>query len=833
MLDAFTIEVAVRFDPDSMNTFRIGFRETQVVIAPQAITFSLLNATLQPDSIDQLRLSTKNFQGLSGELYDGQWHHLAFVFRGKTGMQPGRMTIFIDGKTHPEWQKPVSAPGSYTTGTFVLNFIPRESSSANRADELALWTTALPDTLISRHSRDFSEGKHYSTTYNKSDPPAAVFAAARHTFASADYAPGYPSYSVDAGAQLLSYPLPRYRPGTSLQRNFPWFDFAYLSYDYHQAYRVETGKFKYPGWNEAAHARAALAIDSEMYVHWHYYFLLPSPTYNFEDFSRRGTIAGELTHYADLHPEVKTATVLFWVGVHPDRAGFSSKAPYIRSNSSIAPCESDTLYPGIAKDGLTQRRNIDALVKMLPHRDPLCKIDFVNENGEVFGESRTPNAEGYRGSPLIHCIQRDSSAARFDRARWQLRVFSTYTSQFANTKTYPELLQSHFSFYQVAGFLPQYYPQYTVMRRINTKMRGSYYSTPDFYPGHKTWNIWETHGPYHGLDAIRQGRAAELAAGDPYFSPFVCAGWFSDSLNFRPAEWLASLKALGMMGAEFYYPAYFNIANPSDHLPQDPRGYMYQVVMPCYAQAVTSRMEKLFFRSKGFVYQRNFNRVLVYRKDSTAAVYAIHASVFGGNGTAAAITGEVNIDGTILTLKFLPQGATYIYDKSDPANVIFYQLDAWHEPTHPYYWSKDFAFEAEVSDDSFPHVLRTERPENAAANDYTTYTTFVRFSKESQPPLVFDFEPRQEADSVYYIWVRARSVLERSSLLLTIDGKTRVGITAINNGKFSWYCVEMKGKPMPFDLQSGKPHELKIEVKESFVDVDKVLISHSAKMPEN
>src|SRR5437763_8608500 len=51
-----------------------------------------------------------------------------------------------------------------------------------------------------------------------------------------------------------------------------------------------------------------------------------------------------------------------------------------------------------------------------------------------------------------------------------------------------------------------------------------------------------------------------------------------------------------------------------------------------------------------------------------------------------------------LTVPIRRQGSTYIFDNSDPSERVFWQLDAWHESTHPEYWKKDFDFEAEVMD---------------------------------------------------------------------------------------------------------------------------------------
>ncbi len=478
---------------------------------------------------------------------------------------------------------------------------------------------------------------------------------------SMEYAPGYPNYTVSQIDQLKSFPLPRYKPESTLQRNFSWLDFLYMGYDYSKHYKKDN-KWVYPGWNQKEHADAAVALNEEMYRHWNYYFNIATPTYNYATFKNPNCVAGAQVKYANDHPEVKTCTYLFWGAGNPSSAGFDSKRAYIRDSANINPCGKDTSFSKIACDGLTERFFFRKLIALLPARDSLKKIDFVNEDGEVFGNAWTPNAEGYRGTPFIACIQHDSGTARAFRARWQYTVFNTYKKQFIGNDSLPGLKNSSFSFYQVAGFLPTYYSEWKEMRYINSSFHDSYYSTPDFYPGQADHSVFPRYSFYHGLDCIEEGRKYEISAGDYYYSPFIAAGWFADSLNYRPAAWLAATKALAMMGAEFYYPAFFNTVNPVQKTPVDPRGYIYQVAIPAYAQAITSRYEKIFFDTKNFTYNKNGDELVIYRKDNSnprGPVYAIEASVFSpGNFIPPPdeTSETVNIDGNRLKMNLRKQG---------------------------------------------------------------------------------------------------------------------------------------------------------------------------------
>lgn len=655
-------------------------------------------------------------------------------------------------------------------------------------------------------------------------------------FDSLEYAPGYPNYSVSQIDQLKSFPLPRYKANSTLQRNFPWFDFMYMSYDYSKMVRSKDDHFNYPDWNGKNHALAAVDMNVEMYAHWHYYFNIPSPTYNSAKFSKPNTIPGAAVKYADEHPQVQTCTYIFWAGIKPKVLGYNSPKPFVKFNTNINPCNGDSTYPNIANDGRVQRFYLSKLSEAMPHRDSLRKIDFVNENGEIFGDAWTPNAEGYRDNDFIKCIQTDSKNARTSRAKWQYQVFNIYKSQFIGNDSLSGFKNSDFSFYQVAGFLPDYYSEWSEMRKINSSFHHSYYSTPDFYPGQRDHSIFPRYSFYHGLDCMEEGRKYEISLGDNYFSPFIAAGWFADSLNYRPAEWLAATKALAMMGAEFYYPAFFNLSNPKIKPPIDPRGYIYQVAIPAYAQAITSRYEKIFFNSKDFTYIKDKEKLVIYRKDNSnpkGPVYAIHASVFSpGNFISAPdeTTETTNIDGNELKINLRKQGSTYIYDKSDTGNIVFYQLDAWQESTHPYYWSKDFLLEAELYDDTTCFHLRTERPTTADKNDFTKFTTFVCFENVSaiKDTLHYYFEPRKDT-GIYYVWIRARSSNKNpgksSSVTMSIDGQTNFEITGIGKSVFKWYCLTLSGNATYIWTVPDMQHQLQVKAMDQYLELDKIILS--------
>ena len=93
---------------------------------------------------------------------------------------------------------------------------------------------------------------------------------------------------------------------------------------------------------------------------------------------------------------------------------------------------------------------------------------------------------------------------------------------------------------------------------------------------------------------LEEVRRSEIATVDAIFSPFVAAGWhIAEEKNVRPAQWLGLLKILGIWGAEFYYAGFFSLSKPFPI----PENWVWQAVIPSYAQAVTSQYADLFFDS--------------------------------------------------------------------------------------------------------------------------------------------------------------------------------------------------------------------------------------------
>ena len=209
----------------------------------------------------------------------------------------------------------------------------------------------------------------------------------------------------------------------------------------------------------------------------------------------------------------------------------------------------------------------------------------------------------------------------------------------------------------------------------------------------------------------------------------------------------------------------------------------YQAAMPAYAQAIGSRFENillngnLIYNEPNEQYQQpytmlnmpvagaNNTALVVIRKHPDTNEFIIGATLNpnmnANNWTTSSDPRvsqdlQINVAGAATKLNTRRQGSVYYYNKT--ANlVVFYHLDKWHQWQHPMFWSKDFAFEAEVYDNVFgsnPTIHTIDANPNApiANGDFRNYITYTSGSATQQ----YHFYPRS-ANETYYIHLRARN----------------------------------------------------------------------------
>jgi hypothetical protein len=110
----------------------------------------------------------------------------------------------------------------------------------------------------------------------------------------------------------------------------------------------------------------------------------------------------------------------------------------------------------------------------------------------------------------------------------------------------------------------------------------------------------------------------------------------------------------------------------------------------------------------------------------------------------------INFDNQELTFELRRQGSVYVYEKTIDGKTLFYQLDKWHENAHPDYWSKDFYFEAEVSDNliSNNNIFTENKYEK---NDYSNFISYLSLNKNISSS--YYINQRKLAEPLKFIWI--------------------------------------------------------------------------------
>ncbi len=686
---------------------------------------------------------TVQLNGSNKESYnyytDGKWHH--FVFTGST--ITGKKEVWVDGELLESGSKNIPVGGNFAFGASDA------FKSANKLDELAFYNKVLPAQLIRQHYLE-SQGKRHYTFNSKQISSKAIVPQSplQKSLDPKEFAPGYPTYSIQALDQLKQFPLPRYNSSIKSRRNFSWMDITYLHREY-----PNDGTKVFPPVNP----QKAVEMTDELVKKWNYYLEVPcfrsDSTSSNKQYSNSSSIYGALINYANEHPQYPVSTITFQAQITPAHAGFNDSRNFENSQnlpdkyylcdatgkpvksgnkkwlSPLAPLDI------IQKDGQTSQFYLRQLLKYLKNIPAV-----INENGELFGHMRSDAL--LKSDPNV---KKQMEAIRMNNAQYsgwfQYRLDSTYKAEILKL---PTLKNTNYSLYNVSAFNSEYWPDYAQRRKINLWDKKYILSTPDFYP--RTPGNWSNKsGPWNGYGEVAKGRQKEIELGDKFFSPFVAAGWGNEEQNIRPAQWLALLKSMVMLGADFFYVGYFNVTGaggkwPNGVGPNDPRGYIYQAAMPAYAQAIATLVPDFF--EKGTLLNPNIapdkqfrfagsraNELILARKLNNNK-YLLYGSIqansnIAGNVPQSVIT-TIDLEGKKLSFEVRRQGSIYVLDLAG-SSPVFYQLDAWHQYEHPYYWSKDIEVEAELFNSNSSKKLITTH--TGSEFDFSRFTTTIVLEK--------------------------------------------------------------------------------------------------------
>ncbi|MBL7923217.1 MAG: fibronectin type III domain-containing protein [Bacteroidia bacterium] len=658
------------------------------------------------------------------------------------------------------------------------------------------------------------------------------------TYDSLEYATG----NLSAQQQLLSYPLPRFKPGHSLNRNFIWFGIEYFS------------GYQQPNVSRQQMVSNCKVNTEEFHNNWNYYFLVSpnigsySSAANYAD--TNNVVSAALTAVAKRNPGYKTSAICFWpqIGGNITNKNLSNNH-YLKDASNQFLSTSGTVTTSktwspvapassIIADGQAQRAKLQSLVTALGR-----PLDILNENGECI-PLISKNGVVVSSDPSIQADYNSLALPSVNDYRGYKYAYQTklYRDQFMSASP-----GTKFTHYALDGQI-DYRPLWNYAKTINTPINGKYYPTGDFYPRWpNNWKAWA--GAWHGLGWFADCKYLELQNGDDLMSPFVSAGWnIDETVNVRPAQYLAMLKVLSAWGSEFFYSGYFSLAAPFP----DSKNWGWQTVMPVYAQAITSRYENYlrsgtllsgdvprYFLSSTtltpnnpkYLFYTGDNRQLVaVRKLNGVEKYVITTAQMVDantiNNAPMVSTGKFKLNNDSLNVEFRRQGSVYIYDASNPSAKVFYQLDGWHQYEHPERWSKDFQFEAELFDNSNSSAqIKTEVPAGTTPGDYRIYTSYVSFNVSTPPSLEYNFTPR--AASNLYVWVRARSKNASGGAIgIAVSGMNSKSIGCITSTTWQWYSLDAcSGQAISYNNLMNKQYILSLTASNSNIEIDRILLS--------
>jgi hypothetical protein len=170
------------------------------------------------------------------------------------------------------------------------------------------------------------------------------------------------------------------------------------------------------------------------------------------------------------------------------------------------------------------------------------------------------------------------------------------------------------------------------------------------------------------------------------------------------------------------------------------------------------------------------------------------------------------------------QGSVYMYDKTDPNNILFYQLDGWHQWQHPQHWDSNFLLETELFDDANTPILTTDK-NGGTNNDYSKAFTHVGYAGGGY--YTYKIEPKiDQTPKEYHIFIRAKTYLAGAGGTVSINvsgGATLQTATTLSCGA-DWYWYKL---PDTFLATVSKACEITLRPSK-LSEIDKIYITEEA-----
>ena len=174
------------------------------------------------------------------------------------------------------------------------------------------------------------------------------------------------------------------------------------------------------------------------------------------------------------------------------------------------------------------------------------------------------------------------------------------------------------------------------------------------------------------------------------------------------------------------------------------------------------------------------------QKNSNAALNLVHK-----NATAMVRVPGLTMDGveTMLTVTARLQGSVYVVRDDTEGAPVVYQIDTWHEATHPIYWpaatsEHGVSVEAELFSGHLSHlgatVMRTLRAPGTTNGDFRGFRTYVDLGVAAELGIAVEYPLREHGLTALAdgggTWC-VRVLMMRNSVDSTLPAVNGVGLS--------------------------------------------------------
>jgi len=816
---------------------------------------------------DNFRIDLQRYGRGSWSYYAKNWHHLVFSFNAASGSKQ----LFVDGFCPAGFNKGI-AGGTITGGTAQAIYLGDNTSFRNGSfsfDEVAVYNQAMAANQVYKHYQDALSGNHY--TLSTATPPATPSVTAPLDVL--EFPIGYvlgsttsSGVATSAYQQMRTFPRPRYRIGTDAPKNFNWMQLDYMGGNYQ------------PDYTNAMMRDTSAAMNIELATNWNHYFLV-NGNFNSTDYTDTTTWEGRMVAISNRNKQFKTGIISLYNQLNPrDFFPFWQNQDYFRSqncpaNNYINNGSGGFYQPNgsvgsfryrspaspldsIKIDASTFRRKFQFLANAMTDT-----LDLINDNDEVLTYF---DSTVLRQDPAIIA---GMAGAGFGNA-------NQYASfKFANMwevikdsiKSIPAFDSTGFTVYIIEGLDGSVAFQGGIVSRyllskykeVNEDPVFGATTTFSFYPRYPwNWRYWT--GAWVGLQPFYESRTVETNTNIKYTTPFVACGWnVNEELNMRPAQWLGILKVLGMTGSRMFYSGYFNEAfdyNPPNPPPANPKGYVWQAVMPAYAQSACDWvMDNTYGNdtlmagdvpinyqspvSAGWRFYSGSEEIqTIIRKRTGSEQYAIATAYVNSSNMSGATpltdTAVFILAGKEIQLQTRRQGSVYCLDLNKDTAVII-QYDGWHQYEHPQRWSQDLYVEAEhygkyISEEEDVRTIpyQSSASSNLSFFNTTTFLTWRDSASYSRDTL--SYQVNIPSDTTLWLWVRARSLNGTSAgFSARMDNTGAFTQNNIVDTAFKWYRIDGSLDTMKWVTVADGFHTLKLYPTSARTEIDQFLLTNN------